>query len=143
MKRATILRGLPGSGKSTEAAKLPVNLVCSADDYFIVNGVYCFDPSRIGQAHVACMKSFLIALDEGWDVAVDNTNVRLFELTPYRLAALAKGYEVEIIRVVADAETCAKRNSHGVPLATIQKMAASFEDVPVFLGSESFINNEG
>ena len=54
-----IMRGLPGSGKSTIASRiqeqLPQVQVCSADHHFIdEEGEYRFDLSKLGAAHAAC-----------------------------------------------------------------------------------------
>ncbi|KAJ3190470.1 hypothetical protein HDU85_000768 [Gaertneriomyces sp. JEL0708] len=50
-----ILRGVPGSGKSTLAKSIAAReggQIYSTDDFFIDDdGVYCFDASRIGDAH--------------------------------------------------------------------------------------------
>lgn len=140
MKRVIIFRGLPGSGKSTQAKALG-GVVLSTDDYFMVDGVYCFDASKIGAAHIDCMRSFLAELNAGRKlVVVDNTNTRLFELTPYQLVAQAYGYEVDVVRVVCSAAKAHARNTHGVPFETVMQMAAGFQDMPAFLGGETLVN---
>ncbi len=49
-----IIRGLPGSGKTT-LAHLIANGVCSADDYFTDSeGNYNFDGSKLKHAHEDC-----------------------------------------------------------------------------------------
>lgn len=48
------LRGVSGSGKSTEAMRLANNnkdVICSADDYFMKDGEYIFNPSLLAAAH--------------------------------------------------------------------------------------------
>lgn len=49
-----LIRGIPGSGKSTFAQNLysfgMVEAVIEADDYFYTDGVYQFDPSMLGSA---------------------------------------------------------------------------------------------
>lgn len=140
MKRVVIFRGLPGSGKSTLAKRLG-GFIVSADNYFVRNGVYKFDPTKLGDAHVECMRSFLYAV--GMDmqlVVVDNTNTRLMELNPYRMVALAHGYDVEIHRVICDPVTALKRGIHGVPGMTIASMERNFESLPPFMGREMEIN---
>lgn len=141
MKRVIIMRGIPGSGKSTQAKKYG-GLVLSADNYFIgPDGVYRFNPARIGDAHTACMRGFLDAIElEHPIIVVDNTNTTLMELNPYRLVGLANGYSIEVVRVVCAAAKAAARNTHGVPFDTVMRMAKHFEDVPAFLGGETFVN---
>jgi shikimate kinase len=48
-----IVRGLPGSGKSTIAKQLSYNHF-EADQYFERDGEYNFIPSEIGNAHQWC-----------------------------------------------------------------------------------------
>jgi len=53
MKELFLLRGLPGSGKSTLAKSLGgINI--EADQYFMVDGEYKFDSSKIKLAHNYC-----------------------------------------------------------------------------------------
>lgn len=47
-----IVRGLPGSGKSTLAKKIVHGINhFEADQYFMVNDQYCFQPELIKNAH--------------------------------------------------------------------------------------------
>jgi adenylate kinase family enzyme len=47
------MRGVPGSGKSTKAKQLAgiKGLIYSTDDFFMKNGDYVYDPSKIGEYH--------------------------------------------------------------------------------------------
>ena len=48
-----IMRGCPGSGKSYLASKLSRGgAVLAADDFWMDNGEYKFDPERINEAHL-------------------------------------------------------------------------------------------
>lgn len=128
--RVIIMRGLPGSGKSTWLKRNePTALVCSADDFFVTDeGVYLFDSKKLPQAHQACMRKFLDATAAREPlIAVDNTNLSLWEVGGYVAVAEALGYSVEIIRINAWAEDCAPRNVHGVSLEAIKKMSLRFE----------------
>lgn len=127
--RVIIMRGLPGAGKSTYLKqKEPTAMVCSADDFFTHEGVYLFDPKKLPQAHRACMKKFLDATAAREPlIAVDNTNLSLWEATPYIAVAEALGYDVEVVRVNGWAEDCAARNVHGVSLEAIRRMSLRFE----------------
>jgi hypothetical protein len=63
-REVVIMRGLPGSGKTTfVGANFAESEVCSADAFFKrgANG-YAFDFERIGEAHYACMAAFLRAI---------------------------------------------------------------------------------
>ncbi len=136
MGRVVILSGVSGSGKSTSARKLwndlePGNYckVVSADDFFMVDGEYKFDPTKLSDAHGKCFREYISVLNDGvhtasgfkssYDlVVVDNTNTTAVEIAPYILGAQAYGWEVEILTVMceteADIKACAARNAHGV-----------------------------
>ena len=129
----TILSGLSGSGKSTYTQHCcGGSSVFSADQFFMVDGEYRFDVSKLSQAHGACFKGTIAALQSGVPhVVVDNTNTTSEEIAPYVLAAQAFGYEVEIVTLVAPKgmtegdyiAACAERNAHNVPAAGIAGQA--------------------
>ena len=134
--KLVIMRGVSGSGKSTKARKLVTDegnsIICSADDYFMKDGEYVFDGRELGKAHAWCLGKVAAAMEIGLRLIVlDNTNTQRWEYQPYLALAAAEGYEVEFVLVgdldEASLKTYAQRNSHGVPLAVIQKQARRFE----------------
>jgi len=137
MKQVIILRGLPGSGKSTFAKNLKVDFsnvyrteIVSADDFFTIalTGEFKFDPTRIGDAHADCFRRYLQLLQTKIDrVIVDNTNTTRLEISPYVLAAEAFGYSHLIKYFPCSIEEASERNIHNVPIETIARMAMGFE----------------
>lgn len=131
MNHVKILSGVSGCGKSTLASKLfapdkgAYETIISADDFFMVNDEYKFDPSKLSEAHGACFRDFIRYLNEDYCglIVVDNTNTTAVEIAPYILGAQAYGWDVEIITLTCqtddDVKVCAARNSHGVPFATV------------------------
>lgn len=130
-----VMRGLPGSGKSYKARQLQSELagsvVYSTDDFFMVNGEYKFDPKRLAANHAANQKRARQACETGVDVIIDNTGLKAWECREYVRMALDHGYKVVLVEPetswAKDPVECAKRNSHGVPLETIERMLASWE----------------
>ena len=45
-----IVRGLPGSGKST-FAELLGDIICTTDDFHMKDGKYCWTAEKAGAAH--------------------------------------------------------------------------------------------
>lgn len=139
----TILSGLPGSGKSKLARDMTTHadgvtrtgIVISADDYFMRTGSYVFDPRDIGLAHADCFRRFLDALAalasgkvSPFDVIVDNTNLSLWEISPYVLAATAYGGDYPtVVTVVCDPALAFARQTHGVPRASFDRMVETLE----------------
>lgn len=125
---ATILIGPSGAGKSTFSAGA---LVVSADFYFMKDGEYHFDPSKLGDAHNACVRAWIEGVQAGHGVVCDNTNTTLVEIAPYMATAIAYGLDVEVIAFVAEPEQAAalaRRNRHGVPEKVIQGQIARIAD---------------
>jgi predicted kinase len=87
MQTLTILRGLPGAGKSTFAALLSeqrnTTVIVEADDFFMVGDEYVFDPLKLKEAHADCLARAKKALEEGYSVIVANTNSRHWEFEEY------------------------------------------------------------
>ena len=124
--KMTILRGIPGAGKSFFARPLldAGAALASADSFFMVEGEYIFNPALIGQAHGFCFKTALAAVQSGRDVVVDNTATSIAEIAPYMLLGTSHDYQVEIVLVQPPSvEIAAARNTHGVPAEVVQRMA--------------------
>uniref|UniRef100_A0A669QX74 NEDD4 binding protein 2 like 2 n=1 Tax=Phasianus colchicus TaxID=9054 RepID=A0A669QX74_PHACC len=95
-----ILRGLPGSGKSTLSRFLLDHsrdgIVLSTDDYFRQQDGYTYNAAQLGDAHDWNQKRAKQAMEQGKSpVIIDNTNTQAWEMKPYVEVALEKGYRVE------------------------------------------------
>ncbi len=121
-----LIRGLPGSGKSTIARQFAALGFAhyEADMFFTApDGSYSYDPARAGEAHSWCLCQAIAALAAGRDVVVANTFTRRYELASYRAVAEALGADVEIMTVRGQHESV-----HGVPPAVIAAMRARWEE---------------
>ncbi|CAF0742086.1 unnamed protein product [Didymodactylos carnosus] len=116
-----LMRGLPGSGKSTLVDILKRIYshscqVCSADHFFMSEetGEYKFDRSKISDAHQTCQRNAEDACRAGINaIVIDNTNIRMDE----------------------------SHNIHQVPLDTIQARLHQYRPfIPFFFGL--FVNHE-
>lgn len=131
-----ILNGIPGSGKSTwiknKTKELNTDnyLICSADNYFTKDGVYTWDQNKLGAAHKYSHDLFDKALNNPiFDcVFVDNTNLSVSEINSYLSPAEKLGYKVTVVRLSCSPQTAAKRNTHNVPIGTINKMFNRFKN---------------
>ncbi len=125
MKSLQILRGIPGSGKSTYAKSQTDAVICSADDFFLqTDGTYVYDKSKIQLAHDACFKKCHDALHNGDStIIIDNMNAQAWEIAPYIMLGRNFGYTVEILNFACDNNVGASRNIHNVPLADIERTA--------------------
>jgi predicted kinase len=131
-KTVVILRGAPGSGKSTFIQKnISDVIICSADDYHMKNGEYKFDVNNLRNAHRECMKKFKNALKQSAPlVVVDNTNTKCSEMKYYIRLAKKLNYDIRIIRMVMPTERLLGRNIHNVPDAIVEKFNNRIQDIP-------------
>ncbi|MEE6472502.1 hypothetical protein FKM82_009626 [Ascaphus truei] len=132
-----LLRGLPGSGKSSLARKLkrdfPSALVFSTDDFFIMDdGTYLFNQNLLQEAHKWNRKRASKAMKRGkTPIIIDNTNIQAWEMKPYAIMALENYYKVIFrepdTRWKFNVQELSRRNSHGVPREKIQRMKDVYE----------------
>ena len=125
-----IVRGIPGSGKSTFAKTLG-GVHFEADMFFInKEGEYQFDFSKLKDAHKWCQNSVEEVM-KGWGnvlptnkVVVSNTFTQEWEMEPY--FELAKKYDYTVFTVVVE-NRHGGNNVHNVPEDKIEQMANRFE----------------
>ena len=119
-----LLRGLPGAGKSTIGQNLKsVNF--EADQYFMQDGVYKFDPTKLRDAHEWCQNKVKNCMIEGIkDISVSNTFTQEWEMQAYIDMASTYGYMVFSIIVE---NRHGGKNVHNVPTETLEKMKNRFE----------------
>ncbi|XP_060590391.1 2',3'-cyclic-nucleotide 3'-phosphodiesterase-like isoform X2 [Ruditapes philippinarum] len=133
-----IMRGLPGSGKSTLVKCLQEvykGIVCSADDFFYDNdGTYNFDAGRLSEAHKFCQDKASYHCDKGKPVVIiDNTNIQRWSMSFYvKLAQNSCHYHVVIVEPRTpwryDPDELAARNIHNVDRDLISKKLKSLTD---------------
>lgn len=126
----TIVRGLPGSGKTTlahmlvtarRAAGAWAELV-EADDYFMRDGGYQFDPSQLPAAHMDCQHRTRQYLEMGAHVYVANTFTKRWEYQWYLDVATELGLPVQVVEVHSNFGSV-----HNVPEETLTRMRNRWE----------------
>lgn len=121
-----IVRGLPGSGKSSFAEQISQNDVyIEADQFwFDEEGNYNFDVSRIGEAHYWCQQHVDEWMCKGFpQITVSNTSTTEKELESYYYLAEKYGYKVYSL-IMENRHNGV--NCHNVPDQTLDKMRSRF-----------------
>ena len=122
-----ILRGVPGCGKSTLAKNLAgeQGVVCEADNYFVsdYDGVYRYDPKKIGLAHGWCLDITRNAMESQIPVVVlSNTNTDPLHFKKYEVLAEIFGYTV--FHLIVENRHGGKDN-HNVPEDALERMEST------------------
>jgi len=124
MKILYIVRGIPGSGKSTFANSLDCP-VFEADMYFMNDGEYKFDVSKIKLAHNWCKLRVEHSMEDNLQkIAVSNTFTQEWEMEAYY--EMAKQYGYTVFSVIIE-NRHGGINQHGVPEDKLQMMKDRFE----------------
>lgn len=129
---AYILRGVPGSGKTTLAQRLAGcnGIIHSTDDYFVGDDrIYRLDPTLYPRYHDRNFNGFCGSLDVEVPVVIcDNTNMKIWHFARYIEAAEEAGYRVAVITLPhPDPAIAALRNVHNVSERTIRRMIRDWE----------------
>ena len=129
MKELYLIRGISGSGKSTLAKSLG-GIHVEADQYFMEDGEYKFDGSKIKLAHNYCQTQTQAWMNSNGEqvnvdrIVVSNTFTQEWEMEPYFKLAEKYGYRVYSLIIENRYNGL---NKHSVPEEVIQKMKDRFE----------------
>ena len=125
MKKLYLLRGLPGSGKSSLAREIG-GIILEADQYFIDSKTneYKFDVSKIKDAHADCQERCRKWMESGYQIIVSNTFTQEWEMRPYY--DMGKEFGYTIFSLIVENRHGGK-NIHGVPDDKLEVMKNRFE----------------
>lgn len=149
MPKLILVRGLPGSGKSTYARKYAADHEedgytehFEADKFFSKWPVdYAYDIRLIGAAHDWCYGSVVRSLWQGNNVIVSNTFTQMWELERYlNIPLIVDNVEVSIVQMCTQYQ-----NVHDVPKDKLERMAQRWQELPqaTELGcSVTYIHNQ-
>lgn len=121
MKTLYLIRGVPGSGKTTMAKEMGLKNHFEADMWFERNEIP-FKKELLSIAHEWCKQRVGRAMLTGEDIVVSNTFIKKWEMDSYFDLAFSFGYQV-IIKIASGNH----ENVHGVTKEKVGKMRESFE----------------
>ena len=128
----TIVRGVPGAGKSEFANFLALGkdkvVVLSSDNYFIdpKTKEYKFDAKKLAANHERCFQEAFSYLEAGYSVIVANTFTKETEVAPYK--ELAAQFKCRFNSIIVEHRHTGQ-NIHNVPEETIEAMRRRFSIV--------------
>ncbi len=126
MATLILLRGLPGSGKSSLAQMLTSVgdwHHYEADDWMYEDGAYKFDPSKLAECHSLCQGFTRNRLLASQNVIVSNTSTTEKEVATYE--AIAKQTGAKFVSLIVENRHDGE-NIHGVPPEKLEQMRNRF-----------------
>lgn len=121
-----LVRGVSGAGKSTFARILAASrgiAYCEADQYFMNNGLYNFDPTKLASAHADCQYRSKIELVMGKSVVVSNTSTTEKEVKVYQ--DIAKAHNANFVSLIVENRN-GTMSVHDVPEEVLQRQRDRF-----------------
>jgi predicted kinase len=122
-----IIRGLPGAGKSTRAARLGCLVISPQDMYATRGGVYRFREGQDVEAVGWATKVALHAMRAGVDMAIAEVLPRREDVAYWSSLARRHGYDVRVTDLDITPALSDRRNVHDVPRGVIDAMAEAWE----------------
>lgn len=127
MNTLVLVRGLPGSGKTTFVANMMVenSVEFSADDFMYADGQE-FDPARLAECHKKCQNAVRTVLAENSNatVFVHNTFTQTWEMEPY--FEIADETDTLVHTIVVE-NRHGNSSVHNVPENTMSRMRQRFD----------------
>lgn len=137
-----IMRGLPGSGKSSVSKRVQelfqgqnthVVRICTDEILEMCEGGYLWAGYKMPLYHGIAYNIARSSFNKDVPVVIlDNTNIKIKDFESYIFDARQKGYAVRIFIVGGfseeDIQNSVKRNSHNVPEDAIRRMANRFQE---------------
>ena len=132
----TVVRGLPGSGKSNFLRKMVVAyaavdkelIVASADFTMDTSSSVCkvpFNREFLGSAHQACQYQVELAIRAGKIVAVDNTSLIPKDINVYLTMAQRLGCKMYLVELSGN-----HGSIHNIPAIDMKRMVETYEQNP-------------
>lgn len=117
LPRLVLIRGMPGSGKTTRAMGYLNEGYkhIEADQFFMVDGRYCFEGERLPEAHAWCLEQTKEALEAGELVCVSNVFATVEDIKHYT----ELGVDFQVVEA-----TYRGQSIHKLPAAVMHAMQA-------------------
>ncbi|MFA6930975.1 MAG: AAA family ATPase [Lentisphaeria bacterium] len=131
----TIIRGLPGSGKSVLAKRLAAKTGClfiEPDMFMVKNGQYCYTPKHYYDAEIIATSCIFKAAETNADAIFADVLPKIADVNRvknlYWSGACYHDYKLVVIDMpLITVEQSIERNVHNVKREDIRKMAADWE----------------
>ena len=161
MEKVVIInRAVPGSGKTTLTKSIVKELknknldvaIHSTDEYFMENGRYMFDITKLEEYHKKNLQQFTNSVKQGIDVVIcDNTNIAPWQTEPYTKVARENGYKVIIFtlnprelqkHIDSQKVTPEKPDAHGVGEEILKRMIDEYYIYDDLLNPKTIIDKD-
>ena len=121
-----LVRGIPGSGKSTFAHRQwPAVLHLENDMFCEIDGKYQWSKERVKTAVSMCIDMAKMALDNNCDVVVANTFTKKRYVAAYEKIARERGAKFEVYRCNGGF-----KNTHRLSPEMVESFKRAMEDWP-------------